>query len=173
MAFLPQDVTVPSQDSTNNNIWGDVIGNKIDTHNGNSLYSKIKTVLEHVHSSAKVYPTLANGVTITGATGAWTLGSFAEIIPASTITSDFDIHFISIENISANDVYELVLYKGAVSSEIEIGRIRFVKTALIEAVLNVPIQTPIISANERISAKLASAGGGSDTATVSLFYHVY
>jgi hypothetical protein len=171
MAFLPQDITVPSQDSAANSIWGDVIGNKTDTHSGDSIYALEKLLTEHIHSPSKVYPTLASGVTVT-AGAAWTLGSFVEIVPASTITSDFDIHFISIEAISANDVYELVLYKGALASEIEIGRVRFTKNANLDSVFNTPIQTGLIAANERISAKIASSVG-SNNATISIFYHTY
>lgn len=171
MSYLTTDVSVPTQDSADNIVWGDVIGNKSDTHNGDSLAARTETLLEHVHSASNVYPTLANGVTVTGG-AAWTLGSFVEIVPASTITSDFDIHYLSIEDISATDVYELVLYKGALASEIEIGRVRFVKNAALDATLNIPIQTKIIDANERISAKIASASG-SDNVTFSIFYHIY
>ncbi|NHJ39632.1 MAG: hypothetical protein FK731_06315 [Asgard group archaeon] len=172
MTFLTTNVLVPSQDSANNTVWGDVIGNKTDTHNGNSLVSKTETLLEHVHGASKVYPTLANGVTVTTGVGAWTLGNFVEIVPSSTITSDFDIHWVSIESISANDVYELVLYKGALTSEIEVGRVRFTKNAALDSTLNIPMQTSIIDANERVSAKIASSSG-SDNATISLFYHTY
>lgn len=174
MSYLnPNSIPVPSQDSADNNYIQDVVGNKTDTHDGDSIYAMSDTLLDHVHSESKVYPTLANGVTVTGAAGAWTLGVFAEIFPASTITSDFDIHFIGVEAISANDVYELVLYQGPVASEVEIGRVRFSKSTVQEGTQNQPFQTPIIAANERISAKVASAGGGSDTVTISIFYHTY
>lgn len=170
MAFLTQPIA--TQDSSNNNTPADVVGNKTDTHDGNSIYAVIKTLLEHVHKESKVYPTLASGVTVTAGAGAWTLGSFVEIVPASTITSDFDIHYLSIESISANDVYEIVLYKGAAASEVEIGRVRVTKNAALDATLNVPFQTPLIAANERISAKVAS-GSGSNNLSLSTFYHTY
>ena len=160
---------VPVADSAVNIRAADVIGNKNDSHVGSSLYSKAETLLDHVHNVSKVYPTLAGGVQVT-AGAAWTLGAFAEIIPASTITSDFDIHAVDIENISANDVYELVLYQGA--SDTEIGSVRFVKDAAQSATLNTIIQTPIVPANARIRAKIASAAG-SDNVTISLRYHTY
>jgi len=126
---------------------------------------------QHIHAPAKVYPTLANGVTVTGAAGAWTLGDYAEIIPASTITVPFDIHWINVEDASANDVYELVIYEGTT----ERGRIRFVADTSVfgGALPSLPIQVPQLSANSQIQAKLASAGGGSDTATISVYYHEY
>lgn len=169
MTYHPQ--TVPAQDSAKNVVWGDVIGNKNDTHSGDSLVGRIKTLLEHTHKPSKVYPTLANGVTVTGG-AAWILGAFAVIVPASTITDEFDIHHISIENISANDAYEIVLYSGADAAEVEIGRVRFTKNANLDSILNIPIQTPIIAANSQIKAKVASSGG-SDNVTVSIFYHTY
>lgn len=151
------------------------IGNKeTDTYSSDTIYGKAKAMSLHTHSQCKVYPTLANGVTVTGHADAWTLGSKIEIVPASTITDHFDIHWIIIEAVSANDTYELVLYKGAISSEIEIGRIRFIKSTTAGAgVVSVPFQMEIVDGDTRISASLASSGGGSDTATISLGYHEY
>ena len=172
MTYLnPLTIPIPGQDSANNSYIQDVVGNKTDTHAGDSLYGKIETLTDHIHSTTKVYPTLANGVTVTG-DAAWTLGAFVEIVPVNTITSDFDIHFIDIEDISANDVYELVLYKGLGGSEIEIGRIRFTKDAVQAGTVNQPFQTELIAANERISAKVASSSG-SDNVTISIRYHTY
>ena len=138
MTWLTPSVPVPAQDSADNNYIQDVVGNKTDTHDGNSMYAVTETLLEHVHSPSKVYPTLANGVTVTTGAGAWGLGSFVEIVPASTITSDFDIHHISLEALSASGAYELVLYKGAASSEIEIGRVRFAKNSNFDSLINQP-----------------------------------
>jgi len=134
-----------------------------------SPYGKLHTIEEHVHAVGCVYPTLASGVTVT-AGAAWTLGAFVEVVPASTITDEFDIHYVSIENISANDVYELHLYYGA--GDTLAGMVRFVKNAAVDAVVNVPFMTPLIPANSRIRAKLASASGG-DNADISVFYHTY
>lgn len=134
-----------------------------------SLYDKMHNSEEHVHSASKVYPTLAAGVTLT-AGAAWTLGAFAEIVPASTITSEFDIHHISVEALSAVEVYEIVLYYGA--GDTECARVRATKAAALEGTLNVPVQTVLIPANSRIRAKVATAGGG-DTCDISIFYHTY
>lgn len=172
MSWLTPSVPVPAQDSSDNNYIQDVVGNKTDTHDGDSLYAFAETLLDHVHSAQKVYPTLSSGIAVAAGVGSWTLGDFFEIVAASTITSDFDIHYISIEGISANDTYELVLYKGAESSEIEIGRVRFSKSAAQEGTENQPFQTIIIAANERISVKLASATG-SNNVTIGIIYHTY
>ena len=58
---------------------------------------------EHIHSAQKVYPTLADGVTLTGHATAWTLGAIVEIIPVNTITSVFDIHYLNIGAASVTD----------------------------------------------------------------------
>ena len=96
-----------------------------------------------------------------------------EIIPASTITVDLDIHFINCQAASATDVYEIVLYKGGAGSEEEIGRVRTSRSSAVSGVANVPIQIPFQLANTRISAAIASASGGSDTLTLSVYYHEY
>ena len=125
---------------------------------------------EHIHMPCLVYPTLANGVAVLGG-GAWALdGAFVPIVPINTITERFDIHHICIEALSVNEVYEIVLYAGA--AQTEIGRVRVVKNAAQDGTMNIPMQTPIIDANSKIEAKVATAGG-TDTATLSIFYHTY
>jgi hypothetical protein len=143
------------------------VGTRTDTHTSDSLYGRVKTLVRHAHSPSKVYPTLANGVTLT-AGAAWTLGVFAEIVPVSTITSDFDIHHISIEGLSAVEVYEIVLY----AATVEIGRVRVTKAAQLEGTQDIDFQTDLIPANTQIQGKVATEGG-SDTATISIKYHTY
>lgn len=165
--------SVPAQDSAANYSVADVVGNKADTHDGNSLYALAETNEEHNHSAGKVYPTLADGVVLTAVTDAstWTLGSLVEVVPASTITSDFDIHHVLVEAMSANSVYEIVLYAGA--GDTEVGRVRCVKNAVQSGTLNLPMQTPLIVANSRIRAAVASEGNNGETVTISLKYHTY
>lgn len=151
------------------------IGNKTDGHSVDTLGGRSKQILEHIHNPSKVYPTLGAGATINTDVAAWTLGAFVEIVPLNTITSDFDIHYVSIEDISANGVYELVLYSdadGVGGGEVEVGRVRFVQSGVQSATLNTPMLTPLIDANAQIKAKLASDSGG-DNATISIFYHTY
>ena len=132
---------------------------------------RVVVMEEHLYAKSAVYPTLAAGVTVTGHNDAWTLGTLVEIVPASTITEDFDVHWISIENISANGIYELVLYCGA--GDTECGRVRFVQNAVQDSVVAVPFMTPILEKNSRIRSAVASSTGGGDTADISIFYHTY
>jgi hypothetical protein len=134
-------------------------------------FDKAKITEEHFHGAAKVFPTLAAGETVTGAAGAWTLGAFAEIVPVDTITEDFDIHYINIEDASADDIYELVLY----AATTEIGRIRFVVDTGVGGggFPGLPFQCAIQPKNTQIQAKVASSGGGADTVDISIHYHEY
>lgn len=162
--------TLPEVDSAGNIDIADVIGNKGDTHSGDSGYSLLHKVNEHLHSIPFSYPTLADGVTITGHANAWVLGAFIEIIPVNTITDDFDIHWISISNISANDTFELYLYNGTTLIEMcpEFSRVTGVGTIIAFASL-----MPMQPANSQIQAKLASKAGGSRTVDVKLNGHPY
>lgn len=85
------------------------------------------------------------------------------------IPSDFNIKYISIENLSANAVYEIVLYDDGG----EIGRAVATKNAAQDGTVNVPIQTPIIDAGSKITAKAATNNAAGDTATIRIFYHTY
>lgn len=158
---------VPSADSAANSHMRDVIGNKGDSYAGDSIFAHSHVLEEHIHTEANVYPTLANGVAVLGG-AAWTLGNFVEIVPASTIGSPFDLHFVNVEALDANDTFEIVLY----AVEVEIGRVRVTKDATQAGLQSVPIITPIQAADVQIQAKVASSGGG-DTATISLAYHTY
>lgn len=151
------------------------IGNReTDTHLEDTIYGKAITTYEHQHAQAKLYPSLQDGVILTGHANAWTLGTITEIVPASTITEYFDIHWIIIESVSANDIYEIVLYQGAGGSEVEIGRVKFVKnTTAGSGVVSIPFQMIIVDPNTRISGAVASKTGGGDTVTISLGYHEY
>ncbi len=162
------ELMVQPVDSAANIDITDVIGNKLDTHDSDSLSGHAHNTNDHFHKPCLTYPTLANGELVESAAGVWTLGALKEIVPINTITSKFDIHYVSIEALTANDVYELWLY----AVEVFIGRVRFTKNAQQDGTMNVPFQCDLQAANAQIQAKVASAGGGSD-ATISLFYHIY
>ena len=138
-----------------------------------TTYDKITVIEEHVHKPSQVYPTLAAGIQVEATTGvgAWTLGALVEIVPVDTITLGFDIHHVCIEALSANSVYELVLYSGA--GDTEIGRVRVVKNANLDGTMNIPIQTSIVAANSRIRAAIATPADDGETMDISLFYHTY
>lgn len=161
---------VPTADSADNAQMRDVIGNKTDTHDGNSIRALTHTLEEHIHKDSKCYPTGANPVTVTcGDSNPWVLGAFVEIVPANAIASDFDIHFINAESISANGSYELVIYAVAT----EIGRLRFARSTNQVRANGLPFQCEIQPANTQIRAKIMSSTGVANTADISIFYHIY
>jgi len=148
------------------------VGNNSDNHNGLTLFGRHEQMLEHVHSAQKVYPTLAAGVTLTTHATTWLLGTIVEIVPINTITNQFDIHEVLVEDVNFQDkTYELVLYYGA--GDTECGRTRFAAGSTKGGVPAVAMQTILIPANSRIRGQLAIEGGGSKTAKESLRYHEY
>ena len=168
------NILVPAQNSVANTTQAEVIGNKTDNEAGNSVYAKLYTLSDHIHSACKVYPTLAAGVTLTTAAGAWALSAaWAEVVPVNTITSVFDIHQVHIGDYSANSTYEVVFASGGAGAETEIGRVRFTRISNTNPGAYLPFMTPLVAANSRISAKIACAAGGAATAVVSIFYHTY
>ena len=174
MATQSHSTRPPTADSAANGSFRDVIGSKSDTHSGTSIFALVKQLKEHAHAVASVLPTMADGVVVTAADTDWTgLGAFAVVAAANAITSDFDIHYISVENISANGVYELSLWSGADAAEVLIGTVRLVQNAVQDSTVNIPFMTPLIAANTQIKAKLASDNAAADTVTISLGYHTY
>lgn len=164
------ELYTPAIDCPDNIRAVDVLGNKDDTHLGTSLIASGRRVDGYLHQYPKVYPTLADGVVVTADAAAWTLGSLVEIIPINTVTKDYSIHAVDFEDISANAAFELVLYMS--SGDTEIGRVRFVQTSVMSALLNTWLNTAIIPANSRVRAALASNPGGRDV-TLSVRYHEY
>ncbi len=131
---------------------------------------KLDVIEEHLHSESLVYPELATGVSVTSG-GVWTLGAFTELIPINTIVKDFDIHWLTIENTTDDETYELKFYNGTTlisavrwsSDNVGGGRIA-----------SAPVQTlmGLQKKNSQIQVKLASSGD-TETAIISVLYHVY
>jgi hypothetical protein len=161
--------TVPKTDSVSNKDTRDVVGNKADLVTSDSIAARVHSVEDHNHSASNVYPTLDDGVAIPTHADPWTLGvGFTEVIPNAAIGDPFDLHFISIEALDDNAVYEIVLY----AVEVEIARVRVTKNAVQDGTMNAPVQTVILAAGTQIQARAASDVGNSSV-TLSLFYHIY
>jgi hypothetical protein len=165
--------TVPSVNSANNTLSSEVVGNKQDDGTGTSLFSQGYKADKHSHSPAKVYPTLAAGNTVTKSATPWTLGVFAVIVPANTITLAFDIHGINYDNIADNGIYEIVLYSGADGAEVEIGRTRFTRTSAGNRDSESLFHSNIVAANSQIKAKLAGSNAIATAIPLSVRYHTY
>jgi len=161
--------------SNNQDESSKTIGNRnTDLHYSDTLYGYALSGYKHVHMPQWAYPFLDDGVTLTADNTAYTLGAKSEIIPANKITEWFDIHWIIIEDVSANDRYCIELYSGEIGLEETIAQLKTVKnTTAGSGVISMPIQIPRQLPNTRISGAAASKSGGGDTITISLVEHEY
>lgn len=167
--------TVPSQNTSDNNLMSDVVGNKTDDENGTSLYSKSYLVEKHLHGTGMIYPSLANGVTLTAVNDAsnWSLGALTEIVPVNTITTPYDLHQVFIESASTDTNYQINFYYGASDTYAtayyctrdSVGALTFITNALTIC--------PIIPANSRLRARVATPNNNGETITLKVFYHPY
>ena len=172
MSYFP-NVKVPIKNSANNAYQSDVVGNKTDDGGGDSLVSRSFINDKHEHSPAKVYPSQAVGIDVTKSDNPWELGDFAVVVPANTITDYFDIHSINFDNVPTNGVYEIVLYAGADSAEVEIGRTRFTRQLASSVEFESMFMSPICPPNTQIKAKLCGSNGAATTVVISIRYHTY
>lgn len=149
------------------------IGEVTDGHNDATIYGYSKQNTEHNHGETFTYPALANPVTLTAGGTAWAAHpSPTEVIPATTIGSDFDIHWITISGISANGDYELCLYTG--SANTKAATVPFTRNAVQSQEGSLTLITPLIlSANDKVSASISSGNAAADTAKVKVSYHTY
>lgn len=167
---------VPEADSVKNILIRDAVGNKNDTHVSGSLHGKTELILEHLHSDIFTRPNLTAGVTLTTPGGSWAggYGPKVEVIPANNITSDFDLHFMSISNISANGLYQVQLYSGGAGSEVAEGDGFAISRSAVQSQEGTrKILTRVFPANTRISAAVAGGVAGAETVVVKVEGHTY
>ena len=151
-----------------------VVGTNADEHDVNTISGKLDQLTDHIHSIGNVHPELADPIELTKASGVWeAYPTPTEIIPAGTITDDFDLHFAIISAISANGDYTVEIYQGAALSETPIAHIAVTRNAVQSQEGSIPIITPLLSANTRISAALSSGNAAQDTLEIKLMYHTY
>ncbi len=151
-----------------------VVGTTADAHDGDTLSAKSHLLKEHTHSVAMIHPELVDPIQLQKASGAWAAyGTPTEIVAAGAITDDFDLHFGIVSAIGANGDYTIEIYQGAALSEVQIAHIAVSRNAVQSQEGAIPIITPLILANTRISAALSSGNAGQDTLELKLMYHVY
>lgn len=149
------------------------IGTRYDTAFDETLYGRTIAVFNNLHSTQRVYPTLAPASRITPGTLAWVLGTLVEVIPAGAIVTPFDIHFLNMGYVASQTTYEIHIYSGAIGSEVDICSARFTRNNPFGDAPSVPIAAPIQPANTRISARIASAIVGGSYADISISYNPY
>jgi hypothetical protein len=167
-------IPVALLNGTKNVLSRDVIGNRSDGHSTTTIAGRVHQMVEHAHSINELYPVLSAPITLTKAAGAYAaFPTPIEIIPASTIDEDFDIHWAIVSAISANGDFILRLYQGAGGSETVIATKSFVRNAVQSQEGALYVITPLILANARISAAISSGNAGQDTADLKLEFHKY
>lgn len=173
MGLLNPNTYVVGVDSASNIFARDVLGNKNDTNSGDSARAVLELMDDHFHKGQQCYPDLDDAITVASSASAWTYGAYVEIIPVNTITSDFDIHWLNISAISANDEYEVQFATGLAGAEVNIACASFERTAVQSQEGSISMQGPIIPANTRVSARLASKAAAANSANFKVHYHTY
>jgi hypothetical protein len=162
----PGDPIVPAADSAVNLTTSHVVGQKGDTHSGDSIYARLVELYNSNQSERKVYPSLAAGATVVSANTNWVFGSYATVVPASTISNDFHVLGLSIESCNRDAVFQLELYKGAGDD-----LITAVKFAVVGGFFGNQVYvvgSGHVNANDRIRARLASSNGTALIATITM-----
>lgn len=180
MAGFKSNNNIPERDSTSNGNMSDVLGNKTDRAFSNadddpSVIGHLVANYYHVHSPAKIYPRDAAPITITAGAGAYNEGTKTTILASDAAERPgyrFDIHWIIVGTISAQDDYILKIYIGEAGNEEFWGEAAFSRDSNQQRGSQFPIQGPPIPVNTRISASLMS-GSGSDTCDIKIYTHIY
>jgi hypothetical protein len=155
---------VPAVDSAANAQMRDVLGQKGDTHDGDSAMARLHTFEEHIHSPTMVLPDRGGSIPATAAGGAWTYG--VESATLGTPGDDFDIHWVEIVA-NNNDQYQArISVDGTPVTEFTFERVAASTRSFTK-----PVQTAVLGAGS-ITVALASAAGGS-TANFKVEYHTY
>lgn len=160
------DIAVPAADSAANVDMADVIGNKTDTHDGDSIYSRLDEVYDNLNLERKTYPTLAAGAAVVSANSNWAYGAYSVVVPASTITADFHILNVSIEGCNRDATFQLELYKGAVNDVVTAVRFNITGGFFGNQVYFVGSEE--VPANSQVRARLASSNGAAEIATITI-----
>jgi len=164
------NLLVPPPDNLLNEFVTQLIGNRNDGHDAQTIFGFLRDIWEEQHTCQLVYPSLAAGILTTSHLDAYTLGDFAEIVPANTITREFHIHHLHLLSPSANGDYEVRLYQGTS----KIVEATFSRSDKKDDVEGLNIFTCHCDANSQIQAKLASSNAAQqDTVKIKIWYHLH
>jgi len=165
---------IPTANSVNNILIRDVIGNKNDTSQGDSIYSYVHTIEEHIHNDVFIRPDLSGHINVQKATGIWAAyPTPTEIIAANDITSPFDLHFMNLTGISSTGGYQIALYAGPPGSETKVATFGFARNSVVSQEGTRLIMTRLFPANTRISAALSGNMNAQESVNVKLEGHDY
>jgi hypothetical protein len=140
----------------------------------NTILGYLQTGYYHIHGESFVYPKYADPVELVAASGAWnTTGNIVEIIPNTFATKPFDLHWVSIEDISNVSFGIIDFYAGEVGSEVWIAAIDTARTSNFAREVYSPLMIPQQPAGTRISAKYSNSVSGDGNVKVKVLGHFY
>jgi hypothetical protein len=135
-----------------------------------ALTARLDRLLQYLDSQVKTYPTTAVGVTATAGAATYAKdGTWVEIIPASTVTTDYSVVAMALDIITTVDEYEIELGTGTAASEVVVSTHKFA-SAITSGETRIDISSMAqIPANTRLAVRLSSKDG-SNSANVSVEY---
>jgi hypothetical protein len=138
--------------------------------------AEVHEIKEHIHAESVTYPAdIRTPVQLT-AGAANVYGAWVQIIAGGTLPGQWDIHYVTFENISANDTYRIQFSYGG--SNTTMGETpNLVRSAAFTDFIGISVTTGDInhvipSAADALYARLKSAGGGNN-GYVSVCLHPY
>ena len=138
----------------------------------NSIYAHLNTNYYHVHGATFLRPDKAAPVTLTSAAGAWSeAGGIAQVIAANDIKKPFDLHFITVTEIS--NVLDGVIDIFAGPDLIRITSIDVSRSTNFSREVQMRIQVPQLPANWRVGCRFTDSTANPQTVKVKLQGHVY
>ena len=144
--------------------------------NDHPQYALLEDIGEAMYTTSvlKVYPDLAAPVTVTSDTSAWAwTGTYTQIVPASTITSDFVIYGAKVtRDDTVSGEWQIRIASGAAESEVV--KMNFVGDSENDTNAGSVLITPIpvkFSANDRISAEVTDVDAATRNYQVKILYY--
>ena len=137
-----------------------------------SLMAHLNTNYYHVHGAPFLRPDKADPVTIASAAGAWSeAGGIVQVIAANDIAKPFDLHFISVTEISA--VLDGVIDVFAGPDLIKITSIDVSRSTNFSREQQMRIQVPQLPANWRVGCRFTDSTANAQSVKVKFQGHVY
>ena len=141
----------------------------------NTIMAHLNTAYYHVHGANFIYPDKAVPVLLTSDAAAWGIAATpTTIIPANTITKNFDLHWASVSEISATLYGIIDVYGDDGEGWFKIGPLcDVVRTTNFSRENPQPVQVPQQPANRAIGVIFSDNTTSARTVRLKLYGHVY
>lgn len=138
--------------------------------------AEVHEIKEHIHAESVTYPADVSAPVQLTAGAANVYGAWVQVIAGGTLSNSFDIHYVTFENISANDTYRIQFSYGG--SNTTMGETpNLVRSAVFTDFVGINVTTAdsnhnLPSASDALYARVKSANGGNN-GFVSVCVHPY